>query len=200
VVQNSYVWLVVELSKYQLQPLRDDGALVLYRGRSREEQVEILVLSAVGELPLLDSLRRLENEYSLREELDPSWAAQPISLATHWDRTVLILRDPGGIPLNHFLGLANNTPPFRETSATSVKSLSQTASEDKSREAALCPKTLEVGLALRLAISISAAIGSLHQRGIIHKDIKPRQAAGGANTREDRWEPILRHSVLDYTC
>jgi predicted ATPase len=35
------------------------------------------------------------------------------------------------------------------------------------------PQALDIALALRLAISVSAAIGALHQRGIIHKDIKP---------------------------
>jgi serine/threonine protein kinase len=32
---------------------------------------------------------------------------------------------------------------------------------------------LDVAFALRVAISLSTAIGHLHQRGLIHKDIKP---------------------------
>jgi serine/threonine protein kinase len=51
---------------------------------------------------------------------------------------MLVLRDPGGEPLDHLLG-----PP------------------------------LEVGRFLRLAVALSGALGRLHQRGLIHKDIKP---------------------------
>jgi hypothetical protein len=93
----------VELSKYEFEPLREDGALILYRARSREEQVEILVLSLLGERPLPESVKRLENEYSLREELDPAWATQPFCLTAHGDRTALLLHDPGGLPLDHLL-------------------------------------------------------------------------------------------------
>jgi len=45
------------------------------------------------------SLRRLENEYALRERLDVSWAAVPQSLQRHNERNVVVLSDPGGKPL-----------------------------------------------------------------------------------------------------
>jgi hypothetical protein len=164
---------VVELSKYEFEPLREDGAIFLYRGKSSEGQIELLVLSPLGERPLPESLKRLENEYSLKEDLDPSWAVQPISLATHWDRTVLILQDPGGTPLNCFLTLTHDSSSFVSTSASSVEALSRSASGDKCSQETSGARALAVGPALRLGISISAALGALHQRGIIHKDIKP---------------------------
>jgi serine/threonine protein kinase len=37
----------------------------------------------------------------------------------------------------------------------------------------LLGQPLDVAFSLRLAISLSTAIGHLHQRGIIHKDVKP---------------------------
>ena len=101
------------------------------------------------EYPTPESLKRLEHAYSLREELDPRWAARPIAMARHWDRIVLVLEDPGGVPLDRLLG-----------------------------------QPLNVAFSLRLAISLSAAIGHLHQRADIHKDIKPANVLVDSDTGE----------------
>jgi serine/threonine protein kinase len=53
-------------------------------------------------------------------------------------RTMLVLEDPGGEPLDRLLG-----------------------------------GPMEVGTFLRLAVALSGAVGRLHERGLIHKDIKP---------------------------
>jgi serine/threonine protein kinase len=37
----------------------------------------------------------------------------------------------------------------------------------------LLGKPMELGRFLRLAVNLAAALGKLHQRGLIHKDIKP---------------------------
>ncbi|MBV8224829.1 MAG: serine/threonine-protein kinase PknK, partial [Verrucomicrobia bacterium] len=57
--------------------------------------------AAVNPSPAI--LRRLEHEYSLRQTLDPAWSARPIALTNHWDRPVLVMEDPGGIPLDQLL-------------------------------------------------------------------------------------------------
>ena len=56
------------------------------------------------EIPSVRSLERLEHEYSIKDELDPAWAAQPVALQRHGGRTMLLLRDPGGEPLHRLLG------------------------------------------------------------------------------------------------
>jgi PAS domain S-box-containing protein len=94
---------VLELSRFVFEGLRKDRDSVLYRGRSKGDPSRILVLVPALERPEPNRLKRLENEYSLREELDPAWAARPIALAQHWDRTVLVLEDPGGTPLDQLL-------------------------------------------------------------------------------------------------
>jgi predicted ATPase len=129
---------VIELSRYLFEALRKDQEFVLYRGRSEEDVSRILVLSPVAVNPRPISLKRLEHEYFLKEALDPTWAARPIAIARHFDRTVLVSEDPGGVPLDQVVG-----------------------------------QPLDVAFALRLAIGVSRAIDHLHQRGIIHKDIKP---------------------------
>ncbi|MBV8414303.1 MAG: AAA family ATPase, partial [Verrucomicrobia bacterium] len=94
----------MELSKYTLDWLRNDKEFNLYRGWSADDNSQLLVLSPVAEYPAPEILKRLEHEYALREELDPAWAARPIEIARHWDRTVLVLEDPGGVPLDQLLG------------------------------------------------------------------------------------------------
>jgi predicted ATPase len=80
----------------------------------------------------------MEHEYALRAELDPGWAVRPVALAPHQGRTMLVLTDPGGEPLDRLLGRPLEPAPF-----------------------------------LRVAIALSSALGHLHGRGLIHKDLKP---------------------------
>jgi len=132
---------VVDLSRYDLEALRKDGELILYRGKGKDTPSQILVLSPARQRPLPESLKRLENEYSLKEELDPTWATRPVAITAHWDRMVLVLQDPGGVPLNQLLGSAR----------------------DASAETNGGGQPLDIALALRLAISFSASIGALHK-------------------------------------
>jgi PAS domain S-box-containing protein len=95
---------VVDLSQYVFEALRKDDKFILYRGRSKDDGSKVLVVSPVTEYPAPEILKWQEHAYSLREELDPAWAARPIAIARHWDRTVLVLEDPGGEPLDQLLG------------------------------------------------------------------------------------------------
>src|SRR5580698_10155467 len=92
----------------------------------------------VSEYPALGSLERLAHEYSFRGELDSDWAVRPLTLACREDRTMLILEDPGGEPLDRLLG-----------------------------------QPMELTRFLRFAVGLAAALGQLHQQGLVHKDIKP---------------------------
>jgi PAS domain S-box-containing protein len=129
---------LIELSNYAFEPLRENEEYILYSGRRDGELPGILALTPVSEHPTLQSLERLEHEFSLRDELDSAWAARPLALAHHLGRTMLVIEDPGGIPLD-----------------------------------VLLDQSLELSRFLRLAAGISAALGRLHQRGLIHEDIKP---------------------------
>jgi serine/threonine protein kinase len=129
---------VLDLTRNGFETLRRDEEFVLYRGRNIDDASQILLLSPETVNPGPIILRRLENEYFLREELDSSWSARPMAVARYMDRTVLVLEDPGGLPLDQILG-----------------------------------RPLDLGFSLRVAISLFHAIGQLHQRCIVHKDIKP---------------------------
>ena len=97
---------MIDLSRYIFEALRKDDEFILYRGRNEEEISQVLVLVPATEEPESKSLKRLEHEYSLKGELDPAWAARPIAITFHWNRPVLVLEDPGGIPLDELLGQA----------------------------------------------------------------------------------------------
>ena len=87
---------VIDLSRAHFEVLRSDDEFILHRGQRAEGPSRVLVLAPVVESPSPESLKRLEHECSVKEELDPAWAARPIGIARHWDRTVLVLEDCGG--------------------------------------------------------------------------------------------------------
>jgi len=91
----------VELSAYALERLRKDQDFVLYRGRSNEgNPSSILLLTTLSRLPTPETLKQIEHEYSLKNELDTTWAARPMALSQYDERSALILEDPGGEPLD----------------------------------------------------------------------------------------------------
>src|SRR5215467_390834 len=106
----------MELSDYLPETLRQDEEFILYRGRHRRHgeagPPTILLVTPLAERPAPASLRRMEQEYSLRAELDPGWAAQPLALVSHDERTMLVLADPGGEPLDRLLGSPLELTPF----------------------------------------------------------------------------------------
>ncbi|MGA2848112.1 MAG: serine/threonine-protein kinase PknK, partial [Terracidiphilus sp.] len=91
---------MTEPSGYVLEPLREGTDFTLYRGRQPGNPSPVLVVALTADHPSPQSLRRLEHEYSLAAELEPAWAAKPMTLARHGGRTILVLKDPGGEPLD----------------------------------------------------------------------------------------------------
>jgi len=94
---------LTQRSEYALEILREGREFTLYRGRQHGKPLPILAVALTAEEPSPQSLRRLEHEYSLAADLDPAWAARPLALARHEARTMLVLDDPGGEPLDRVL-------------------------------------------------------------------------------------------------
>jgi PAS domain S-box-containing protein len=101
---------MTERSKYVLVPVREGANFTLYRGRQHGNSSPVLAVALGGEQPTPQSLRRLEHEYSLAAELDPAWAATPLELTRHEGRTLLVLKDPGGDPLDQVLERSEGQP------------------------------------------------------------------------------------------
>jgi len=124
------------------EPLREGADFTLYRGRQHGNPSSVLAIALSAEQSSPQTLRRLEHEYSLAAELDPAWAAKPLALTRLEGRTILLLNDPGGEPLDLFLERNQGQP-------------------------------VDLTRFLRIAIGLTTALGQVHRRGLIHKDIKP---------------------------
>ena len=90
-------------SEYVLELIGDRAEFTLYRGRQHGNASPVLVVAPTAQQPLPRSLRRLEREYSLAAEPEPAWAAKPLALTLHDGRTILVLADAGGEPLDRVL-------------------------------------------------------------------------------------------------
>src|SRR5215470_8890402 len=136
------------------QVLWEDGERVFRRGwRSddRGKRRAVLLVAPAADHPSRSSLDRLTHEYELKDELDGSWAVRPLELVRDTGRTMLVLEDEGGEPVDRLLGAP-----------------------------------MEVGRFLRVAIAGALALGRLHQRGLVHKDIKPANILLNESTGEVR--------------
>jgi hypothetical protein len=91
---------ITEPSGYVLEPIRKGVDFTLYGGRQHGNSSPVLVVALTAEQPSPQAIRRLEHEYSLAAELDSAWAARPLALTRHEGRTILVLTDPGGEPLD----------------------------------------------------------------------------------------------------
>jgi PAS domain S-box-containing protein len=98
---------VIDLSHYRLETLHQDGEFILYRGlpriRAEPSLPSILALSPVMERPAPATIKKIEHEFSLRDELNPAWAIRPSALTHQQSRTMLVFEDPDGEPLARLL-------------------------------------------------------------------------------------------------
>jgi serine/threonine protein kinase len=138
---NPSSWLSVGWPDSVEEVLWQDDGRVLCRisredGDSDGQPLPAVVPSV--ERPTPSSVSRLTHEYEFKDELDDAWAARPLELVRERGQTILVLRDPGGEPLDRLIG-----PP------------------------------MEIERFLRLAVALLVALGRLHERGLVHKDIKP---------------------------
>src|SRR5246127_2959082 len=104
--------VVLQLGSFWVRaraPPRRRGLHPLPRPTARRPIVDFGSATATKH-PLPQSLRRLEHEYLLASELDPAWAAKPLALTRHEGRTLLVLTDPGGEPLDLVLKREQGKP------------------------------------------------------------------------------------------
>ena len=90
-----------------LTVLSEDGERVLCRGWRDDgdgDRTAVLAVLSASEHPTPGFFDRLAHEYGLKDELDGLSAARPLALVREHGRTMLLLEDPGGEPLDPLLG------------------------------------------------------------------------------------------------
>src|SRR5262245_19599144 len=118
------------------QILWEDGERMFRRGWRLDDNGQrraVLMVLPATDHPSRSSLDRLAHEYELKDQLDEAWAVRPLELVRDGGRTVLVLEDVDGEPLDRLLGAP-----------------------------------MELGRFLALATAITAAVGKLHQRSLVH--------------------------------
>ena len=120
----------------------------IYRGIRRSDGTSVILKFLGSEYPTLEELTRFRNEYELSKTLkDIPGIVQVIELLHYRNGLVLILIDMGGFSLKKYL---------------------EQQGEESKHFSGLNLKEF-----LSIAIQIATALGELHQRQIVHKDIKP---------------------------
>src|SRR5262249_9639955 len=96
----------VDYSDGGSQVLWEDGERVFRRGWRLDDNGKraVLLVMPAADQPSRSSLDHLTHEYELKDELDGAWAARPLDFVHDGARTVLVLEDVDGEPLDRLLG------------------------------------------------------------------------------------------------
>jgi serine/threonine protein kinase len=142
------------------QILWEDSERVFHRGWRLDDdgmRRAVLLVAPAADHSSRSTLDHFSHEYELRDELDGTWAVRPLELVREANRTMLVLDDAGGEPLEMLLGAP-----------------------------------MGMGRFLRLGCTIASALGKLHQRGLVHKDVKPSNMLLNAATGECAGDRLWR--------
>src|SRR5215472_454119 len=103
--------LNVAYSDGDSQVLWEDRERVFRRGWRLDDEGKrraVLLVVPAADHPSRSTLDHFSHEYELKNELDGTWAVRPLDLVREANRTILVLEDAGGEPLEMLLGVPMN--------------------------------------------------------------------------------------------
>src|SRR5262249_25457398 len=99
---------IVAYSDGDPRVLWKDSERVFCRGLRLDDEGKrraVLLVVPAADHPSRSTLDHFSHEYELKHELDGTWAVRPLELVREANRTVLVLDDAGGEPLEMLLGV-----------------------------------------------------------------------------------------------
>jgi serine/threonine protein kinase len=116
--------MTTDVPERELDDLWDDGEFVLSRVRPSRGLPPALFVRPVAAHPATATIAQLAHAYSLRDDLDSSWAVRPTDLVGSRERLALRLEDPGGEVLAALLGKPWDVTPFLRVAVGVARALS----------------------------------------------------------------------------
>src|SRR6266404_3214288 len=104
---------------------KDDERVFCRRHANNGNRSTVLAVLPAEEHPTPAALNRLAHEYGLKDELDGAWAVRPLGLISEDGRTMLLLEDLGGEPLERLLGAPMEVGCFLHLAIAIAKTVTQ---------------------------------------------------------------------------
>lgn len=92
------------------QPLRRGADFTLYRGVEKGSRKPLLGVTTAASHPPVRLADQLRHELALASKIDVGWAARPLAIERHEGREILVLDDPGGLPLDMLIERRRGAP------------------------------------------------------------------------------------------
>src|SRR6266576_2598112 len=103
---NPFTWFGGVEDSGSTQVLWEDGERLFcrkWRDGADGDRHAILTVLLAAEHPTAESFDRLAHEYGLRDDLDEAWAVRKLEPVRERGQSRLVLKDPGGEPLDRLL-------------------------------------------------------------------------------------------------
>lgn len=143
----------ITINGYKIQEKIHQGINTeIYRGIRLSDQTPVILKILVAAYPTIEELTQFRNEYEMSKYLQEiPGIVTPIELLNYGNGLAIVFNDMGGISLKEYL--------------------------EKKQESSHNSGLNYLGLSLKeflpIAIQLATTLGEIHQRQIVHKDIKP---------------------------
>ena len=190
----------INLKGYQITELLYDGNRTLvYRGIKKDEGKSVVIKTLHREYPNFNELLQFRHQYVLTKNLSLPGIVKPITLEKNGNGYVLIMEDVGGISLSEYLRDCHLRPekiPLKNANLFCYLSAGlrgqtqgEIATEEPNQNQGFSWENSEEYLYpldefFLVGLSLVEILENLHQKRIIHKDIKPANILINPETKE----------------